>query len=258
MAKDLTNGQGLLASEGDVFRFAEPQSKVEPAANASPITQPNEPPTATAASTSTQKPGTVAKVTHVIARKAGQVVKVVRPTVKNAGRLVASALQPTAPKAPPAEEAEPIPAQTAPVAPPVQATATETRAPIEDAAPVTSMAAPVAEAVPASAEEDAIPPGTPEVVAGVESPIPPDMPQTLPRKELKTAAELAAMIEFDLAQLPEAPGQGLRVTVYGATHWRAMLTILPAAGPVRDPQQLRNITDLLADRLRQHYDLAWE
>ena len=177
--------------------------------------------------------------------------------MKNAGRLVASALQPAAPKAPPAEEAEPITAQTAPVAPPVQATATETRAPIADAA-VTSMATPVAEAVPASAEEDAIPPGTPEVVAGVESPIPPDMPQTLPRKELKTAAELAAMIEFDLAQLPEAPGQGLRVTVYGATHWRAMLTILPAAGPVRDPQQLRNITDLLADRLRQHYDLAWE
>jgi len=182
----------------------------------------------------------------------------VRPTVKNAGRLVASALQPTAPKAPPAEEAEPIPAQTAPVAPPVQATATETRAPIEDAAPVTSMAAPVAEAVPPSAEEDAIPPETPEVVAGVESPMPPDMPKTLPHKELKTAAELAAMIEFDLAQLPEAPGQGLRVTVYGATHWRAMLTILPAAGSVRDPQQLRNITDLLADRLRQHYDLAWE
>ena len=257
MAKDLKNDQGLCFGRGR-FQICQTQSKVKPMANASPTTQPNEPPTATAASTSTQKPGTVAKVTHVIARKAGQVVKVVRPTVKNAGRLVTSALQSTVPKAPPAEEGEPITAQTAPVAPPVQATATETRTPIEDVAPVTSMAAPVAEAVPASAEADAIPPGTPEVVAGVESPIPQDMPNALPRKELKTAAELAAMIEFDLAQLPEAPGQGLRVTVYGATHWRAMLTILPAAGSVRDPQRLRNITDLLADRLRQHYDLAWE
>lgn len=78
-------------------------------------------------------------------------------------------------------------------------------------------------------------------------------------KELRTAARLAAMIEQDLAQHPEAPGKGLRVTVYGGmSQWRAMLTIMPAAGAVRHPQQLRDYTDQLAERLRQRYDLAWE
>jgi hypothetical protein len=79
----------------------------------------------------------------------------------------------------------------------------------------------------------------------------------LPRKELKTAAELAQMIELDLAHHPDCPHNGFRVTVYGATHWRAMLTITPAAGRVRNPQQWRNLTDELAERLRQRYDLAW-
>ena len=78
------------------------------------------------------------------------------------------------------------------------------------------------------------------------------------RKELKTAAELAAMIELDLAQHPDCPKHGLRVTVYGATHWRAMLTISTAAGRVQNPQQWRDLTDEFADRLRQRYDLAWE
>ena len=77
------------------------------------------------------------------------------------------------------------------------------------------------------------------------------------RKESKTAAELAAMIETDLAQHPECPRNGFRITVYGATHWRAMLTITPAAGGIRDPQKWRDMTDELAERLRQRYDLAW-
>ena len=77
------------------------------------------------------------------------------------------------------------------------------------------------------------------------------------RKELKTAAELSGMIERDLARHPDCPENGFRVTVYGATHWRAMLTITPAAGGVRDPQRWRDLTDELADRLRQRYDLAW-
>jgi hypothetical protein len=77
------------------------------------------------------------------------------------------------------------------------------------------------------------------------------------RNELKTAAELAAMIEADLAQHPECPKNGFQITVYGATHWRAMLTITPAAGRVREPQKWRDLTDELAERLRQRYDLAW-
>jgi len=75
-------------------------------------------------------------------------------------------------------------------------------------------------------------------------------------KETKTAAELAQMIEADLAKHPQCPS-GLKVTVYGAAHWRAMLTITPAAGPVRDPQEWRDLTEELADRLRNRYDLAW-
>lgn len=100
-----------------------------------------------------------------------------------------------------------------------------------------------------------------ETIAQVlaDSPRAPDLPKALPpRKDLKTAAELAAMIEFDLAQHPDSPKTGLRVTVYGATNWRAMLTIAPAAGPVRDPQQLRELTNQFAERLCERYDLAWE
>lgn len=92
-----------------------------------------------------------------------------------------------------------------------------------------------------------------------ESPRPPDsFKPLLPRKELKTASALAQAIERDLAQHPECPKNGFRVTVYGATRWRAMLTITTAAGRVRDPRQWRDLTDELADRLRQRYDLAWE
>ena len=76
-------------------------------------------------------------------------------------------------------------------------------------------------------------------------------------KETKTAAELAQMIEADLAKHPECPKKGFRVTVYGSTLWRAMLTITPAAGPVRNPQEWRDLTEELAERLRKRYDLAW-
>ena len=76
-------------------------------------------------------------------------------------------------------------------------------------------------------------------------------------KEIKTAAELAQMIEADLARHRHCPKQGFQVTVYGATLWRAMLTIKPAAGPVRNPQEWRDLTEQLADRLRSQYDLAW-
>ncbi len=93
----------------------------------------------------------------------------------------------------------------------------------------------------------------------LESPRPPAMSEPrVSRKELKTATELAAMIELDLAQHPDCPKHGFRVTVYGATHWRAMLTITTAAGRVQNPQQWRDLTDEFADRLRQRYDLAGE
>ena len=75
-------------------------------------------------------------------------------------------------------------------------------------------------------------------------------------KETKTSAELARMIEEDLSKPPECPRKGFLVTVYGATLWRAMLTIAPAAGAIRNPQEWRDLTEELAERLRKRYDLA--
>jgi hypothetical protein len=77
-----------------------------------------------------------------------------------------------------------------------------------------------------------------------------------PQKQLKTAAELAEMIERDLASHPDCPKAGFRVTVYGWPAWRAMLTITPAAGAVRNPREWRDLTTELAERLRKRYDLA--
>jgi hypothetical protein len=77
-------------------------------------------------------------------------------------------------------------------------------------------------------------------------------------KQLKTAAELAEMIELDLAHHPDCPKAGFRVTVYGWPRWRAMLTIEPAAGGIRNPQDWRELTQELAERLRKRYDVARE
>ncbi len=66
------------------------------------------------------------------------------------------------------------------------------------------------------------------------------------------------MIELDLARHPDCPKAGFRVTVYGGSYWRAMLTITPAAGAVRDPAEWRELTNDLAERLRVRYDLASE
>jgi hypothetical protein len=78
------------------------------------------------------------------------------------------------------------------------------------------------------------------------------------QRQFKTAAELAELIESDLARHPDCPKRGFRVTVYGGSRWRAMLTITPAAGPVRNPGEWRDLTNDLAERLRKHYDLTWE
>ena len=80
--------------------------------------------------------------------------------------------------------------------------------------------------------------------------------EAAPQKQIKTAAELAEMIELDLAGHTDCPRAGFRVTVYGWPVWRAMLTITPAAGAVRNPQEWRDLTSELAERLRKRYDLA--
>jgi hypothetical protein len=77
-------------------------------------------------------------------------------------------------------------------------------------------------------------------------------------RQIKTAAELAEMIEMDLSRHPDCPKAGFRVTVYGWPRWQAMLTIEPAAGGIRNPREWRDLTQELAERLRRRYDLAWE
>lgn len=95
------------------------------------------------------------------------------------------------------------------------------------------------------------------VIAAEKHPERSDLPKHKEIKEIKTAAELAQMIEAGLARHPHCPRRGFQVTVYGTTQWRAMLMIKPAAGPVRNPQEWRDLTEQLADRLRDRYDLAW-
>lgn len=76
------------------------------------------------------------------------------------------------------------------------------------------------------------------------------------QRQFKTAEELAEMIEFDLTGHPDCPKAGFRVTVYGWPDWRAMLTITPAAGRIRNPEQWRDLTSEFAERLRKRYDLV--
>ena len=66
------------------------------------------------------------------------------------------------------------------------------------------------------------------------------------------------MIEHDLARHPDCPKAGFRVTVYGGSQWRAMLTIAPAAGAIRNPGEWRDLTNELVDRLRKRDDVARE
>lgn len=224
MPKDLISDHGLAASVEEVFAFGNPQGKVETSTKAAQIIE--------------QKVEPVGKPVQITAQKARPVV-----TAQSDSR-----------------KAEPVKneAQTAePAAIAVQTIAQKAKAVVRAVQVTAQKAEPftrTAQIAPTVA------PNPLEVTAQVlsESPRPPDLPTTSGR-ELKTAAELAAMIELDLTQHPESPKKGLRVTVYGgATNWRAMLTIMPAAGAVRSPQQLRDLTDQLAERLRQRYDLAWD
>lgn len=170
-------------------------------------------------------------------------------------RLFSTAASRTPPSPPLAEK----PVQVPPTA---AATSVQAHAPQEPPLiPVAADAAPVAVAAPAQPME-VVPPRMLELTDRVllESPRPPDVLRPMSHvRQWKKAAELAAVIEHDLAQHPDSPKQGLRVTVYGGgADWRAMLMFLPAAGPVRNAQQLREVTEHLAEGLRQRYSLAWD
>jgi hypothetical protein len=129
-----------------------------------------------------------------------------------------------------------------------------------DPPPDSPRAAPQAARIPAKASPKAPPkasnkppPSSPETTLEARA----ENTGTPRARETKTAEELARMIEADLARHPKCPREGLVVTVYGTTFWRAMLTITPAAGPLRNPQEWRDLTEELGYRLRERYDLAW-
>ena len=76
-----------------------------------------------------------------------------------------------------------------------------------------------------------------------------------PKKETKTAEELAAMIREDLSNVDGCPERGVSVTVYGIP-WRAMLMFGAAAGPVRNKAELQKFFEIITERLQRLYNVA--
>ncbi len=77
-----------------------------------------------------------------------------------------------------------------------------------------------------------------------------------PKKETKTAEELAVMIREDLSKMDGCPQRGVNVTVYGLNPWNSMLTFGVAAGPVRNKTELQRFCDIITERLRRLYDVS--
>jgi hypothetical protein len=76
-----------------------------------------------------------------------------------------------------------------------------------------------------------------------------------PRKQIKTAEELAAMILEDLRKIDGCPERGVNVTVYGIP-WNAMLMFDATAGPVRNKLELKGFFEIITERLQRLYDVA--
>jgi hypothetical protein len=76
-----------------------------------------------------------------------------------------------------------------------------------------------------------------------------------PKKETKTAEELAAMILQDLRNVEGCPRRGVTVTVYGLDPWNVLLSFGVDAGPVRNKAELQRFCDIITERLRRLYDV---
>jgi hypothetical protein len=76
-------------------------------------------------------------------------------------------------------------------------------------------------------------------------------------KQLKTAAELEALILADLLNVDGCPQQGVRVTVYGIP-WKAMLMFGAEAGPVRNKDDLKQFFGFFTERLQRLYDIRFD
>ena len=81
------------------------------------------------------------------------------------------------------------------------------------------------------------------------------MEQLHQSKQLKTAAELEALILADMLNVEGCPQRGINVTVYGIP-WMAMLMFGTAAGPVRNKAELRKFFEIITERLQRLYDVA--
>lgn len=79
--------------------------------------------------------------------------------------------------------------------------------------------------------------------------------EIVPGKQPKSADELAGIIMNALRTLDGIPPRGFVVTVYGGSHWNAMLTITPEASGKIDGPLWRDRVKAMAARLRQEYDL---
>ena len=78
----------------------------------------------------------------------------------------------------------------------------------------------------------------------------------VPRKEEKTANELAAMIHDDLRVIEGFPPRGVSVTVYGSNPWNSLLTFGVQAGPVRNKADLQAFCDVITERLKRLYSVT--
>ena len=83
-----------------------------------------------------------------------------------------------------------------------------------------------------------------------------DLALPIPKKENKTAEELAAMIHDDLSMMEGCPKRGVNVTVYGLNPWNSMLTFGVEAGPVRNQVELQSLFEIITDRLKRLYDVG--
>jgi hypothetical protein len=77
-----------------------------------------------------------------------------------------------------------------------------------------------------------------------------------PKKQTKTAEELATMILQDLGNVEGCPRRGVTVTVYGLDPWNVLLSFGVEAGPVRNKAELQRFCDIITERLRRLYNVA--
>jgi hypothetical protein len=104
--------------------------------------------------------------------------------------------------------------------------------------------------------EDANEGGPSDVTTSSDDLDKPGLALPIPKKEKKTAEELAAMIHDDLSMIEGCPRRGVNVTVYGLNPWNSMLMFGVEAGPVRNKVELQGLYEVITERLKRLYDVG--